>query len=421
MAKQKSRSLNKYIADYDKLRAFLRYISYGCYHKKYLARKLQQSARSYEDNWSRVQFFLPTDRLTAVRQGHREIHSLKGDSYQNSFNDLARMYEIKTLTNSAAFTLICILQILADRDKPIDEASIYNEMMPTDRIHPQQVEDISRSTLHRYLKELTELGLLDCQKQKGKFFYRRVQNYLSGLTVDEASWLQDAIAFYRNISLCGIPGYFLAKTLQSLYPTAEMPALSAQFKHTTITRLLDDIVVYGLAYGIVHHNVVSFTYRKQTVAAIPQRLITDFETGRQYLLAICRRKNSSTEFTIEQSFRIDLIHDMKMGKRMKQVPSLKETAKHEIQLFFSYADEFGKERLLYRIQEHVPEAVFEDDGGGTISCILPVVDDLKLMPWLRTFYPNVRIEQDGPARLKKRMCDDIEEALKNYGICPTLS
>ncbi len=38
MAGRKRREWNKYIADYDKLRMFLRYISYGCYHKQYLAR-----------------------------------------------------------------------------------------------------------------------------------------------------------------------------------------------------------------------------------------------------------------------------------------------------------------------------------------------------------------------------------------------
>lgn len=101
MAGRKRRGWNKYIADYDKLRMFLRYISYGCYHKQYLARQLGQSARSYEDNWARVRSFLPEDRLQAVRQGHREIHSLKGDSYHSSFNDLARTYAIKSLKSSS--------------------------------------------------------------------------------------------------------------------------------------------------------------------------------------------------------------------------------------------------------------------------------------------------------------------------------
>ena len=36
MADRKRRGWNKYIVDYDKLRMFLRYISYGCYHKQYL-------------------------------------------------------------------------------------------------------------------------------------------------------------------------------------------------------------------------------------------------------------------------------------------------------------------------------------------------------------------------------------------------
>ena len=101
MAGRKRPGWNKYIADYDKLRMFLRYISYGCYHKQYLARQLGQSARSYEDNWARVRSFLSEDRLQAVRQGHREIHSFKGDSYHSAFNDLAHRYAIKSLKSSS--------------------------------------------------------------------------------------------------------------------------------------------------------------------------------------------------------------------------------------------------------------------------------------------------------------------------------
>lgn len=115
MAGRKRREWNKYIADYDKLRMFLRYISYGCYHKQYLARQLGQSARSYEDNWARVWFFLPEDRLQAVRQGHRDIHSLKGDSYHSAFNDLVRTYAIKSLKSSAAFALLCLLQVFSSK------------------------------------------------------------------------------------------------------------------------------------------------------------------------------------------------------------------------------------------------------------------------------------------------------------------
>ena len=189
MAGRKRRGWNKYIADYDKLRMFLRYISYGCYHKQYLARQLGQSARSYEDNWARVRSFLPEDRLQAVRQGHREIHSLKGDSYHSSFNDLARTYAIKSLKSSSAFALLCLLQVfsgkaarsgrearLADAADTnganasagacsaaddgrgfLDEKTLLQyELVPTDRPFPKRVEDISRSTLHRYLCDLTD-------------------------------------------------------------------------------------------------------------------------------------------------------------------------------------------------------------------------------------------------------------------------
>ena len=60
---------NNYITDYDKLRDFLRYISYGCYHKQYLAKKLGYSDRKYDNLWSQVRSFLMTGFLTAHYTG----------------------------------------------------------------------------------------------------------------------------------------------------------------------------------------------------------------------------------------------------------------------------------------------------------------------------------------------------------------
>lgn len=453
MAGRKRRGWNKYIADYDKLRMFLRYISYGCYHKQYLARQLGQSARSYEDNWARVRSFLPEDRLQAVRQGHREIHSLKGDSYHSSFNDLARTYAIKSLKSSSAFALLCLLQVfsgkaarsgrearLADAADTngtnasagacsaaddgrgfLDEKTLLQyELVPTDRPFPKRVEDISRSTLHRYLCDLTDQGLLERREESGRYSYRLAPDILGGLREDEASALLPAIAFYRNVSLIGMPGYFLEQSLRARYPAAPCVEVPCQFKHMTITRILDDDVLYALACCIAERRAVRFRYRGKGVLAIPLRLITDFESGRQYLLAIRKRCTVSKRFTIAQSYRIDFMQEVQPARTIKNQPDVTLPERHTLQLAFRYDDERGRDRLIYRIREHEPKATIHDDGLGTLHVALETVDDLKLMPWLRTFYPIVRVEKDGPAHLAERMKIDIEEALKHYGIRPAL-
>ena len=425
--KSRGRGWNKYIADYDKLRMFLRYISYGCYHKQYLAQHLGQSARSYEDNWARVRFFLPEDRLQAVRQGHREIHSLKGDSYHSAFNYLAQTYAIKSLTASAAFTILCLLQVFSDRAASekdagfLDETTLLQyELIPTDRPFPAQIEDISRSTLHRYLSDLTTQGLLERRQENGRYSYRLAPDLLDGLSTKEVSTLLAAIAFYRNISLLSVPGYFLEQSLLTQYPEASRGEIPCQFKHMTITRILDDNVLYGLAYCIVQHCAVHFTYRGKSISAVPLRLVTNFEAGRQYLLAIRKRRTVSRNFTIAQWYRIDFIQEVRPARVIREQPAVTPSERNALQLAFHYDSVQEREHLIYRIREHEPEAVICDAGNGTLHVTLEVVDELKLMPWLRTFYPVVRIEQDGPAHLSKRMKRDIEEALDHYGIRPTL-
>ena len=427
MAGKKSRGWNKYIADYDKLRMFLRYISYGCYHKQYLAHHLGQSVRSYEDNWARVRVFLPEDRLQAVRQGHREIHSLKGDTYHSAFNDLARTYAIKSLTASAAFTILCLLQVFSDHAVNEKDASFLDEttllqyeLVPTDRPFPAQIEDISRSTLHRYLSDLTAQGLLERREESGRYSYRLAPDILAGLSTKEISTLLAAIAFYRNISLLGMPGYFLEQSLRTQYPDVSCGEIPCQFKHMTITRILDDDVLYCLACCIVQHRAVHFTYRSKNVSAIPLRLVTDFEAGRQYLMAIRKRRTISRNFTIAQLYRIDLMQEVRPARTVRKQPAITPPERHALQLAFHYDAARERDHLIYRIREHEPEAAIYDAGNGTLHVTLEVVDELKLMPWLRTFYPFVRVEQDGPAHLSERMKRDIEEALDHYGIRPTL-
>ena len=378
----------------------------------------------------RVRYFLPEDRLQAVRQGHREIHSLKGDSYHSAFNDLARTYAIKSLKSSSAFALLCLLQVFSGKavrsgreDRLTDAAGMTGanasdgacgaaddgrdfldektllqyELVPTDRAFPKRVEDISRSTLHRYLCDLTDQGLLERREESGRYGYRLAPDLLGGLCTDEVEALLAAIAFYRNVSLIGMPGYFLEQSLRARYPAAHCGEVPCQFKHMTITRILDDDVFYALACCIAERRAVRFRYRGKGVVAIPLRLITDFESGRQYLLAIRKRR------------------------AVKDQPKVTLPERHILQLAFRYDDERGRDHLIYRIREHEPEAAIHDDGLGTLHVTLETFDDLKLMPWIRTFYPIVRVEKDGPAHLAERMKIDIEEALKHYGIRPALS
>ena len=113
----------------------------------------------------------------------------------------------------------------------LDEKTLLQyELVPTDRAFPRRIEDISRSTLHRYLCDLTEQGLLERREESSRYSYRLAPDILGGLRADEASALLAAIAFYRNVSLLGIPGYFLEQSLRAriqAHPAARCRASSS--------------------------------------------------------------------------------------------------------------------------------------------------------------------------------------------------
>lgn len=422
MAKKQSKGLNKYIADFDKLRTFLRYLSYGCYHKKNLAEKLGQSPRSYEDNWARVQFFLPDDRLQFSRQGHREIHSLRGDSYHSSYNDLAKIYQIKSMTTAAMFSYLCLWQIFSIAEHPLQETEIYQyAMMPINRPYPAQMPEISRSTLHRYLQELAVQGILKQQKQNGRYVYELAEDFLADLSAEEAELLQDAITFYRNISLLSVPGYFLSQTLTNSYGKSFGNKQLCQFKHTAIARILDDEVLQCLFYCIEQHREVHFRYRGKEVSVLPQKITTDFYVGRQYLQGVAKRKQKDKAFNLQQKYRLDWIERIRPGKQVNEQKIFQPEAKQQIEFELFYSDEREKQRLLLRLHEHEKGIEVCDKRENILLCRMQLVDELKLLPWLRTFYPQIRLVGEGKAKLQTRMEADIEEALTNYGICTTVS
>ena len=85
-----------------------------------------------------------------------------------------------------------------------------------------------------------------------------------------------------------------------------------------------------------------------------------------------------------------------------------------------YESERHRARLTQRIRARFPTAVFTE-GAGCFYAAVEIADDLSLLPWIRTFHPWICIAADASPCLARRMRDDAEEALKNYGIQPALS
>lgn len=405
--KQTSNSkFNNYISDYDKIRHFLRYISYGCYHKQYLAKKLGYSDRKYDNHWSQVRAFIPQDRLQDRLYQRRKYHSLRGDNYYNANNYLAKSFHIKSLTINECFLYITVLQILGQATQPLQAAEIIDEMYSLDVNYCEDISVKSSATLYRFLKAMEQQGLIISTKQKKIVTYSLPVNPLKKLNPHEASTLITALAFYRNIKQLNFPFHYLEETIRQQYISIPKQKILFQFRHHRLVTILDELTAAFIIYCIKNKTSVKFKYNNsdKETTAIPLRLINNRYTNHQYLEALIDKHNP-----LHQYFRLDKISNL-VSTPQEHSPIPIQQKSSYVKLLLHTKTDADFKNLQAKISDKYSYAEFNQDNPSLVT--IKADDPLQLLPWLRTLHPAIEILE--PSFLRKRIIQDIKEVLSNY-------
>lgn len=405
MAINSSGKFNNYISDYDKLRSFLRHISYGCYHKQYLAQKLGYKDRKYDNLWSQVRSFLPEDRLLDRTFHRRKYHGLRGDAYYSSRNYLAQSYHIKSITPISTFIDIAIMQVLASVDTPVSAKDICD--LISQNGNPDDTSSksyITANQMYKYLQSLVQRGIITMTKSNRTYVYALSPNPFTSMTRAELNILRNVICFYRNTAPFSFPFYYLEETICLVGKLDDKRRSYSQFKNTRLVTILDELTAMFILYCMENNLALQFSYNKKKVTALPVKLVTNYYTKHQYLIAFDTNKRP-----IHQRFRLDKITNIKSCEIDKHPESIQEKlSKVVLKLHTETADEL--QNIIKRIQARHPEAEIAADG--TCYVTIYTTDTLQLFPWIRTLHPYAEIME--PAGLRKRMIQDLEEVLANY-------
>ena len=399
-------STNKHIKDYDKLRPFIRLISYGCYHRSQFPRF---KARNYDENLRILRFCLPEEHLAETRlQKNLHVHFL-GDTYHGTDNYLARSFAIKSISLDNFLYYITILQTLAASP---GAAYSFNTLTNTisekfQAAFPKEYE-LEPTKLRRRLTELCDTGLIQKTQNSKSYSYAIAGSPLLSLNTDEMLTLRSAIAFYKNVALLSIPGTYLEQTLSSILPAANPHSNYYQFKNNNFVRILDEVIVQQLLAAIHEKKLVKLHRNGKCYTVFPLSILTDYQYNRQYL--------SAAERNHRHLFRIDNIDTSRIAETAE--PPLEETIDSPspiIEIKLKTDTRLECTMLLSRIRERLHDAVIIETLSET-ECLgkIPCKDPLKLLPWLRTFHPFLEILPSQQHNLRSRMKKDIEEALTNY-------
>lgn len=407
------------VKDYENLRPLLRLVSYGCYSIKDICQALGKS-QSFISHWNGyLSNILPKDRARMITgKGKKQRLQIKGDRYHGADNFLAEVYFLKTLSKTDIFLFANILRVLLHNNshgctkEKIDQSlfEYLPQAMYDDKGNPVSV---TTKTISTKLNHLIALGLVRQNKQK---LYCLTKDTLQRLSIEQIKELYFATAFYKNIAMLEVPGFFLTALLEARYDLTPDTHLPFQMMNLDLRRILDDHTAYELLRAKELGKKVSFDYHElspknddnRTISHVnPEAILFNDLSGSRQLLLDVRG----------QTYRLENISDIHYEEMPDHPQKFHSKApRREIRLHFHCQTAAHADALRRSLSSHLPQVRFSPAAGHDFRCTIEGVrDEKKYVPLIRQYLPEVEVLSQEHSRLRQYMRESIEEALKNYG------
>lgn len=407
----------KYIKKFDTILPFLWLMVYGCYHRNQF-KALGISGGVYDDCLRVLHFTMAEDTLAQRRYSGGNVIRLQGDAYHGSYNELEKLFSMKTLSPLSLVCNLLLLSVLSHASgESLTMAEIQEQvdalLMREDTVALSDFLDQhdGQTKLYRSLKDLVAEGLVVSERQADKnVAYRLADNPLLGLTEEEAQALLLAVRFGANTAPITMPGWQLERTLRDLYPEIDADAADClQFRHSNPPRLLDDVICAVLVDAIREKKLLDFVYRGRKKTGLPIRLQTEYPYNRQYVTCLVpgRSRFGTETFLVNQMMKVK----PSSGKTTmpQEMPSISRKGHICLRL---HGDAQTREKTSEEIRKQCRSVVFHEDG----TCEMHVEDVRRYLPWLRSLSPQVEILPSSSGDLRDRMKNQLKEALAHYGI-----
>ena len=398
MDKSSTKFANKFNRSHENLRKFLKLVAHGCYSRNLFA-QYSITPRTYDDFLRQLRFFIPEENLQVTLHARNAYFTFTDNLERGSNNYLHASFLLKSLLPEHCLYFILILQWLNREKKPMQFQEI---LMALDGI--EYASDIlkSESYFRNRLEELIDAGLVRRTAQGQKFFFELLQNPLGSLSAEESAALINAVKFYRNCALLEVPGYFLRESLKEIY-RADAAEEIFRLKNNNLARILDDEILFQAIQAINDGKKICVEREGSSpVRFSPAAVETDYIYNRQYL--------AGTTGGEPLKLRVDKILKLKVLNEPAEpfVSGRKKLREIRLRVTFSNSQERAlREKIL---REHLNYEIAEE-GVGFFVCKIFVVDPLQYYPELWKFQPWAEILH---SKLRERINNDVEEALKNY-------
>lgn len=402
------------IKNFDHIRGYMReFFVYGFKSREEFG---QKSARSYDDERRRVESWLG-DYMTFKRTAGGKNLFLSIDSRLTRHNPLYEAWKAKSFTDGDITLHFILFDILHDPSVALTlkEISEKADGMLREFDDPRLFDE---SSIRKKLKEYTEEGIIETEKQGRTVLYRRA--------ADTPLCSAELMDFASEVMPCGVVGSFL---LDKLPPHKDRFA----FKHHYITGALDSEIVCALLTAIGEKRRVTlrridrFRGREKEMPVIPLRLMLSAQTGRQYLMLYDPRMGRI------RSARTDSILSVTMGEvapefdeKRALLDSMQEhmwgvgtqsrsgDRMEHVEFTVTYRDD--EEHIHQRLEREKRCGTVERIDAHTSRFSADVYDASELIPWIRTFLCRITELRFSDPEIERQFRDDLNRMYRVYDL-----
>jgi len=398
------------IKHFDKIRYYMHeFYIYGFKSRYYIDTKNQ---RSYDNEKRRLESYLQD--YMSFQYVDSKLIFLSIDNRHLPHNPLYKAFQSKSFTDKMLTFHFILFDILYDEQikltfkEIIDQIHIYLSYF-------QEPIDFDESTIRKKLNEYVQLGIVKISQINHQNIYQRTASF-------DIKPYEDALLFFSEASLLGIPGYFLLNRIQHLN--------YFRFKHHYISYAIDSEIIYHLFCAmhqkreIIIDNLNTRTHKTNSYQVLPLKIYMSCQTGRMHLMAY------TFSYQRMSTYRIDHIQKVKFLDVCTQYDiyrkQLNDYQAHiwSIQYIPNHIEHV--EFIIY-IQKHeqfIYQRLLREKRIGTINQIdqyhyqfqADVYDTNELVPWIRTFIGRICEINFTNRIIENRLKYDIENMYKMYEI-----
>lgn len=403
---------NELIKNFEKVRAYMR--EFYVYGFKSRMEYDAKSARSYDDERRRLESWLGDYmRFTQTPEGKNVFLSV--DSRVTRKNPFYKAWKAKSFTDGDITLHFAIFDILYT---PEIKKTLSELVEDIDELLSSRLT-FDESTLRKKLKEYSDEGIIQMEKEGRKVFYSRTPDI-------DLSELNDVLDFFSEVAPCGVIGSYL----QDKQPKhAEL----FSFKHHYITQAMDSDVMAGLFEAIHGHRYITIdnlgkhSDEVRTIRLVPLRIYISAQNGRQNLIAFREDANRLNTFRLDYMSNVRIEDEVceKFDALRSSLQNVEKymwgvncrwNVKHVEHVEFEIKVEENEQFIVHRLEREKRCGCVDKIDDTHYRYVADVFDTTEMLPWIRTFISRITRVNFTNHAAETQFKTDIQEMYRMYGL-----